>query len=73
VLLLLVTVTVPAGHPIGVTVEDVINGRSLHPEMARRHIHNAESSQAYSHFSGENRAEHSSPADRCANEIVLLF
>ena len=29
------------GHPIGVTVEDIINGRSLHPEMARRIITNS--------------------------------
>ena len=31
----------PLGHPIGVTVEDVINGRSLNPEMARRIITNS--------------------------------
>jgi hypothetical protein len=45
--------TVSSGHPIGVTVEDIINGRTLNHDVARRNIEAQYSPSQMAEFEGK--------------------
>jgi hypothetical protein len=44
--------TVSSGHPIGVTVEDIINGRTLNRDVARRNIETQYAPSQMTEFTG---------------------
>ena len=45
--------SVSTGHPIGVTVEDIINGRTLHHDSSRRNIETQYSPSQMADFAGK--------------------